>query len=69
MLFSDLAVVWERARLGGRVLHQLAIEEQEAAEAYSLLFPKETLTERKVLSKVASELNVPYEVLREMLGT
>jgi len=69
MLFSDLAVVWERARLGGRVLHQLAIEEQAAAEAYTLLFPKETLTERKVLSKVASELNVPYEVLREMLGT
>ena len=68
MLFTDLANAWERSRLGDRSLSSLDFnEESTALYAYEILFSNETLTERKVLSKVANELEVPYEIVLELL--
>ena len=41
----------------------LSFTETEARQAYNILFPNETLTERKLLSTIAKEIGVPYEVL------
>lgn len=68
MRYTDLANAWERSRLGDRSLSALQFKDKATAQqAYDVLFPKETLTERKVLSKVAIELEVPYEILLELL--
>lgn len=68
MLFTDLANAWERSRLGDRSLSSLDFnDESTALYAYEILFSNETLTERKVLSKVANELEVPYEIILELL--
>ena len=65
MRFSELAIVCERIRLGDSEL-TLTLDEAEARQAYALLFPNETLTERQLVFKVANELGVPYEVLMSL---
>tara|TARA_R110002167_G_scaffold160643_1_gene356743 strand:- start:2893 stop:4161 length:1269 start_codon:yes stop_codon:yes gene_type:complete len=68
MRYTDLANAWERSRLGDRSLSALQFKDKATAmQAYEVLFPKVTLTERKVLSKVAIELQVPYKLLLELL--
>jgi hypothetical protein len=65
MRFSELAIVCERIRLGDSKL-TLTLNEAEARQAYALLFPDKTLTERQLVFKVANELGVPYEVLMSL---
>lgn len=65
MRFTKLAIVCERIRLGESKLI-LTLDEAEARQAYALLFPNETLTERQLVFKVANELGVPYEVLMSL---
>ena len=70
-MYSDIALVWERCRLGDK--NQLYTIDYATPEQYLLLydflFPKETLTERITLLKVADELNTPIEILREIMNT
>ena len=70
-MFSDVALVWERCRLGDK--NQLYTIDYTTPEEYILLYdflyPKETLTERMTLLKVADELNTPIEILREIMNT
>lgn len=69
--FCNLASVWERARLGNKsALLETEFSLEEATFAHKLIFPPkdETLTERTVLGKVATELNAPVEVLYELMG-
>ena len=69
-MFSDVALAWERCRLGDK--NQLYTIDYTTPEEYILLYdflyPKETLTERMTLLKVADELNTPIEILREILN-
>lgn len=62
MRFSKLALAIESMRLGAKG-HGLSFTESEARQAYDIMFPNETLTERKLFSSIAKELCVPYEVL------
>ena len=70
-MYSDIALVWERCRLGDK--NQLYTIDYATPEQYLLLydflFPKETLTEIITLLKVADELNTPIEILREIMNT
>lgn len=65
MRFNDLAIACERIRLGESKL-TLTLNETEARQAYALLFPNETLSERELVFKVAEELGVPYAVLMSL---
>ena len=70
MLFCDLAIAWESRRLGDkRALHRLKFEMEDALSAYAILFPdkEDTFTETMVILKVATELETPVEILRELL--
>lgn len=69
--FGDLALAWERTRLGDRqALYKIDFDHERAKAAFKLLFPlrNEILSERAVLSKTADELGVPTEVLYELLN-
>jgi hypothetical protein len=70
MLFCDLAIAWESRRLGDkRALHRLKFEMEDALSAYAILFPdkEDTFTETMAILKVATELETPVEILRELL--
>jgi hypothetical protein len=62
MRFSNLALAIESMRLGAKGLG-LTFTESQARQAYDIMYPNETLTGRNILSRVAKELCVPYEVL------
>ena len=69
--FDDLALAWERARLGDKqALFKIDFDHEGAKAAFKLLFPlrNEILSERAVLSKTADELGVPTEILYELLN-
>jgi hypothetical protein len=61
----SIAITYERSKLGERPKFN-TVSKTQALEAYALLFPDETLTERRLLIAVAKQLEVPYEILREM---
>tara|TARA_R110002020_G_scaffold168349_3_gene357074 strand:- start:6831 stop:8090 length:1260 start_codon:yes stop_codon:yes gene_type:complete len=64
-MLLPIAIIYERSRLGERPKFN-TLSKQEALEAYTLLFPNETLTERRLLVTISKQLQVPYEILREM---
>jgi len=64
-MLLPIAITYERSRLGERPKFN-TLTKSEALEAYSIFFPNETLTERRLLIAVAKQLQVPYEILREM---
>lgn len=70
MQFSELAIAWESRRLGDkRALHRLEFQMEDALSAYTILFPdnQDTMTETMALLKVATELETPIEILRELV--
>ena len=70
MQYSELAIAWESRRLGDkRALHRLKFEMEDALSAYAILFPdrEDTITETMAILKVATELETPVEILRELL--
>ena len=68
MLFRELAHAWDASRLENKGFRRIPMTESEALQAYALLFPKETLTVRKVLSRIADDVATSYEVLVDMAG-
>ena len=70
MQYAEFALAWESRRLGDkRALHRMAFGMEDALSAYALLFPdkQDTLTETMAILKVATELETPVEILRELL--
>ena len=70
-MFADVALVWERCRLGDKnQLYKIDYATpNEYVSLYNFLFADEGLTERMTLLKVASELNTPIEILKEIMNT
>ena len=68
MLFRDLAYAWDASRLENKGFPRTSMTENEALQAYAILFPKKTLTVRKALSKIADDVATSYEVLLDMAG-
>lgn len=64
-MLLPISITYERCRLGERPKFN-TLSKTEALQAYALLFPDENLTERRLLVTVAKQLQVPYEILREM---
>ena len=70
MQYAEFAIAWESRRLGDkRALHRLKFEMEDALSAYAILFPdrEDTITETMAILKVATELETPVEILRELL--
>ena len=65
MKFTELAILCETARLGSK-FRLPTVTKAESVTIYSLLFPDRTLTRRKILSIVAEQLGVPYDVLASL---
>ncbi len=65
MRFTELARLYEVARLGSK-FRLSAVTKAESVTMHSLLFPDRTLTRRKILSIVAEQLEVPYDVLASL---
>tara|TARA_A100001391_G_C5061332_1_gene276122 strand:+ start:374 stop:1627 length:1254 start_codon:yes stop_codon:yes gene_type:complete len=65
MRFTDLASIHEGARLGSK-FRLPAVTKEESVTIHSILFANETLTRRKILSMVAKQLEVPYDVLASL---
>ena len=65
MKFTELAILCETARSGFK-LRLPAVSKADSVTAFTLLFPDETLTRRKILSMVAEQLEVPYDILASL---
>ena len=65
MRFTELAMLCEAERLGAK-FRLPSVSKQESIAIHSLLFNNETLTRRKILSIVAEQLEVPYDVLASL---
>ena len=68
MLFRELAHAWDASRLGRKGFQRIPMTESEALQAYSLLYPKKSLTVRKALSTIAEDIATSYELLVELAG-
>ncbi len=65
MRFTDLASIHEGARLGSK-FRLPAVTKEESVAIHCILFANENLTRRKILSVVAKQLEVPYDVLASL---
>ena len=65
MKFTELAIVCEAAHLGSK-FRLPSLSKDESVAVYSILFANRTLTRRKVLSMVAEQLEVPYDILASL---
>jgi len=67
--FSEFAIAYDIARMGDiGAFRKLRLECPDAISAYQLLYPNETLTQRRLLLKVAAELDTPIEILKSLVN-
>jgi len=65
MKFTELARLCEIAHLGSQ-FRLSSVTKSDAVAIHSILFANKTLTRRKILSMVAKQLEVPYDVLSSL---
>lgn len=65
MKFTELARLCETAHLGSQFRLPF-VTKSDAISIHSILFANRTLTRRKILSMVAEQLGVPYDVLASL---
>jgi len=67
--FSEFAIAYDIARMGDiGAFKRMSLKCPDALSIYRLLYPNETLTQRRLLLKVAAELDTPIEILKSLVN-